>query len=70
MELADDIQGASLDLLVDPSDVLAHHPEHGELDAAEEEDDDHQRSPARNDVGAGQLEHDGDEAGQERDEGD
>ena len=49
VRLADHVQRPRLDLLVDAADVEAQHPHQGQLDPAEERDDDEDRRPAGDD---------------------
>ena len=52
--VADDVEGAVLDLVVDAPDVLADDAEGDQLDAAEQQDRDRQGAEAR-EVGAGEV---------------
>src|ERR1700684_4435469 len=66
--VADDIERAALDLVVDAADVPAGQPESDQLQPANHQDQDRHRAEARQ-VAAGELEHDDDRDRDERDPG-
>src|SRR6478672_5990714 len=70
VQLANEIEGPGLHLVVNASDILADDADHDQLDTADERRHEDDREPARHEEGSRELRHEGREPEEEREAGD